>query len=228
MTPFPISTLCEQDRPREKMLERGSAALTDAELLALLIASGTTKESALQIASRLLLDRQQSWFELGKLSVQQLQTYPGIGRAKAVVICAAIEIARRRLTAPIPDLVTVNSSLDAFEACRHFMEDLPVEQLRLLLLNRGNQITRQVVLTSGSQSGTIADPKLIFQTALEYRAASIILVHNHPSGNIRPSQADDRVTQCIFKSGELLDLPLVDHLIVGHGHYYSFADEGKI
>lgn len=228
MTHSPLATLNDQDRPREKMLAQGSTHLTDVELLTLLIGTGTSKESAFELATRLFQDREQSWFEIGRLSILQLQAYPGIGEAKAVVIRAALEIARRRLTAPVPELIRVTSSIDAFEACRHQMEDLHVEQLRVLLLNRGNQIVRQEVLTTGSQSGTIADPKLIFQMALEHRASSFILVHNHPSGNITPSVADDRVTECVLKSGEMLDLPLMDHLIIGHGHYYSFADEGKI
>lgn len=223
-----IQALAPDDRPREKLLARGGVHLTDSELLAVLIGRGTPRMGALALAQAVLSDRGNSWFELGRLSVRQLTAYHGIGEVVALRIHAALEIARRRLTAPPEALITVRHSRDAYEACRMAMEDLQVEQLRVLLLNRGNQICRQVVLTSGGAAGTIADPKLIFQSALEHRASSFILVHNHPSGNIRPSEADLRVTQRVAQSGEMLDLPMTDHLIIGHGHYYSFADNGNL
>ena len=183
-------------------------------------------ESALALARRTIEETDQSLFELGKRSPQRLMAIEGVGESKALRICTALELARRRRDTPPLKCRVVRSSLEAFEACRHQIEDLEVEQLRVLLMDRGNHIIRQKVLTSCGRSGTVADPKLIFQSALEYRASSLILVHNHPSGNIRPSEADRQVTERISSSGALLDLPLTDHLIVGRGQYFSFADEG--
>lgn len=223
---MPLHDLYAADRPREKMLLRGPHALTDAELIAVLLGSGRVGESALALATRILDGVERSLFELGKRSPQRLMAFEGVGEAKALRICTALELARRRRDAPPLQRTVVRSSLEAFEACRHEMEDLQVEQLRVLLMDRGNRIIRQQVLTSGGPSGTVADPKLVFQAALEHRATSLILVHNHPSGNIRPSEADRQVTERITTSGAMLDLPLTDHLIVGHGQYFSFADEG--
>ena len=223
---MPLHHLYAADRPCEKMLLRGPHALTDAELIAVPLGSGRVGEPALALATRIFDGVERNLFELGKRSPQRLMEFEGVVEAKALRICTALELARRRRDVPPLQRTVVRSSLQAFEACRHEMEDLQVEQLRVLLMDRGNRIIRQQVLTSGGPSGTVADPKLVFQAALEHRATSLILVHNHPSGNIRPSEADRQVTERIASSGAMLDLPLTDHLIVGHGQYFSFADEG--
>jgi DNA repair protein RadC len=221
-----ISAWAEEDRPREKMLLKGRLALTDAELLAILLGSGSVGESALALAQRLLADTGNNLHDLGKRSIPELCRLKGIGEAKAVTIAAALELGRRRQLSDIRERPRIGCSRDAFNTIAPLLTDLHHEEFWLLLLNKANEVFARERLSSGGMAGTVVDVKLLFKSALDARASGVIAVHNHPSGNLQPSQADIELTRRLRKAGELLDLPLLDHLIVSERGYFSFADEG--
>lgn len=221
-----ITAWAEEDRPREKMLSKGKIALTDGELLAILLGSGTVGESAVALAQRILSDVDYNLHELGKRSVRDLQRYKGVGEAKAIAIAAALELGRRRQLSDLRERPRITGSRDAFQAIAPLLTDLHHEEFWLLMLNKANEVFARERLSTGGMAGTVVDAKILFKAALDARAAAIIAVHNHPSGNLQPSQADLDLTQRLRKAGELLDLPLLDHLIVSERGYYSFADEG--
>jgi DNA repair protein RadC len=223
-----ILSWAEEDRPREKLLLKGRAALSDAELLAILIGSGTSRLSAVDVCKLILQSAGHDLNELARFTVSELQKHKGIGQAKAISIVAALELGRRRKEAPRQEKPKIGSSADAFEQLRGDFMDLPHEEFRLLLLNRANQVMKKIQLSSGGVAGTVADPKLIFKHALDQLASGIILAHNHPSGNLKPSEADIRLTRKLKEAGSLLDLPILDHLICADDRYYSFADEGLL
>ena len=233
--PFPlleshpaIRTWAEEDRPREKLLLKGRHVLSDAELLAILLGSGARGESALSLAQRILADVEQNLHDLGKRSATELQRYRGVGEAKAVTIAAALELGRRRQLSDLRARPRVTSSRDAYDALAAALTDLHHEEFWVLLLNKANEIFARERLSTGGMSGTVVDAKMVFKTALDGRAASVIAVHNHPSGSLQPSQSDLELTRKLRRAGELLDLPLLDHLIVSERGYYSFADEGTL
>ena len=221
-----ITAWAEEDRPREKMLLKGKNALSDAELLAILLGSGTVGESAVALAQRILSEVDYNLHELGKRSVTELQRYKGVGEAKAIAIAAALEIGRRRQLSDLRERPRITGSRDAFQVIAPLLTDLHHEEFWVLMLNKANEVFARERLSTGGMAGTVVDVKILFKTALDARAAAVIAVHNHPSGNLQPSQADVDLTRRLRKAGELLDLPLLDHLIVSERGYYSFADEG--
>lgn len=223
-----ITAWAEEDRPREKMLLKGRQSLSDAELLAILLGSGSIGESAVGLAQRVLASVDHNLHELGKRSIQELQRFKGVGEAKAISISAALELGRRRQISDLRERPRVGSSRDAFNVIAPLLSDLHHEEFWLLLLNKANEVFVREKLSSGGSAGTVADVKMTFKIALDARAAGIIAVHNHPSGNLKPSQADVELTKKMKEAGRILDLPLLDHLIVSERGYYSFADEGVI
>ena len=223
-----IKSWAEEDRPREKLLVQGRTALTDAELVAILIGSGTVKLSAVDVAKRILLGVGHDLNALARESVKQLCRHPGIGEAKAIAVVAALELGRRRREAETAPRTTITCSRDIYQPIRPHLMDLPHEEFWVILLNRANVVMRKTAISRGGVAGTVADPKMIFKEALEQLASGIILVHNHPSGNRNPSAADIQLTKKLKEAGGLLDLPILDHLIFADQGYYSFADEGML
>ncbi len=221
-----ILSWAEEDRPREKLLLKGKAALTDAELVAILIGSGTRDLSAVDLSKIILQKANNNLNELAKLSIKDLMKIKGIGEAKAISIAAALELGRRRKESEVVRRPRISSSRDAYEQIQPYLLDLPHEEFWLLLLNRANEVIRPVQVSQGGVSGTVADPKIIFKLAIECLASAIILVHNHPSGNLKPSEADKDLTRRLASAGKLLEIPILDHLIFTDASYLSFADEG--
>ena len=229
MKPYPekssIKYWAEADRPREKLLLKGKAALSDAELIAILMGSGNTEESAVDLAKRILSDVQDNLIELSRLSVNDLSKYKGIGNAKAISIVAALELGVRRRGSEVIKRNKVQSSGDAFEVFQQYMGDSVYEQFMVILLNQANSIIRTVRISEGGIAGTAADPKRIFKSALQHNAVALILGHNHPSGKLAPSNVDISLTKKIKAAGKLLDISVLDHIIIGLDKYYSLADE---
>nr|MBC7614095.1 DNA repair protein RadC [Pseudopedobacter sp.] len=223
-----IKAWAEEDRPREKLLAQGRRVLSDAELIAILIGSGSTTESAVDLSKRILHTCQNDLNALAKLSVQDLSKFKGIGEAKAISIIAALELGRRRKEVELVDLNKISSSKDIYNLLAPNFADLLHEEFWIILLSRANKVLHKVLISKGGQAGTIADPKIIFKTALEGNAANIILAHNHPSGNLKPSQADMQLTKKLQEAGKLLDLQVLDHVIFTERSYFSFADEGLL
>ncbi len=223
-----IKQWSEDDRPREKLLQKGRAALSNAELLALLLVSGNRNETAVDLAKRVLEENRQNLTELSKLSVNELVKFSGIGQAKAIAIIAALELGNRKRSQDALIREKIAGSKDVYEIMHADLADSPYEAFRILLLNRANRMVRNINISEGGVSGTVADPKKIFKMALEYNASSLILCHNHPSGNIQPSEADIKLTRKMKDAGILLDLPVLDHLIISSDSYFSFADEGLL
>ncbi|HEX8656782.1 MAG TPA: DNA repair protein RadC [Hymenobacter sp.] len=223
-----IKSWAEEDRPREKLLAKGRAALTDAELIAILLGSGTIKLSAVDVAKLMLQGVENDLNALARESVKQLCRHPGIGEAKAITVVAALELGRRRKEADAAPRTIITCSRDIYHLIRPHLMDLPHEEFWVILLNRANAVMRTTAVSRGGVAGTVADPKLIFKEALEQLASSIILVHNHPSGNRTPSAADIQLTKKLKEAGNFLDLPVLDHLIYTDQGYYSFADEGML
>lgn len=225
---MPISQWASDDRPREKLQRLGPRALSDAELIAILIRSGTKQESALDLAKRLLARCGNDLHRLGKLDLSDMMDFKGMGEAKAMAIAAALELGRRRRDTDAETRASVTSSASAFEIIRPVLIDLPHEEFWLILLDRGNRLLNRVSISRGGLHGTVADPKVIFKEAIEHRAASIILCHNHPSGQLRPSEEDIKLTRKLTDGARLLDITVQDHLIIGANGYYSFADNGML
>lgn len=223
-----IKSWAEEDRPREKLMLKGKAALSDAELIAILIGSGTTSLSAVDVAKALLKAANNNLNELARFGLKDLMKLPGIGEARAVTIMSALELGRRRKGADIIKKMQITSSQDAYQCIMPELLDLSHEEFWLILLNRANMVLKKESISKGGISGTVADPKLIFKAALDNKASSIILVHNHPSGNLKPSEADKKLTKKVFEGGKMLDLPILDHLIFTDNGYFSFADEGLL
>jgi DNA repair protein RadC len=223
-----LKSWAEEDRPREKLMGKGRQVLSEAELIAILIGSGSRNETAVELSKRILSTVENNLNELGKLGVQELTKFRGIGEAKAISIVAALELGRRRKETEIVKREKITTSKDAYEAMKSKMLDLPHEEFWLLILNRANAIVRKELISRGGVTGTVVDTKIIFKTAVEHYASSIIICHNHPSGNLKPSEADIRITKSIQEAGKIMEIPLIDHLIITDTAYYSFADEGMI
>lgn len=207
---------------------KGRHALSDAELLAILIGSGNRDESAVDLCKRLIASANDSIVDLAQMSVPELMKFRGIGQAKAITLLAALELGRRRREADILKKKTIGGSHDAFEIFASTLDDLSFEQFWILLLNRANSLIRKVSISEGGVAGTVVDPKKIFRLALENNASYIILGHNHPSGSVKPSDSDIRLTKNIVAAGNILELKVLDHIIVGSNNYFSFADEGMM
>ncbi len=225
-TNFTIKKWAEEDRPREKLLLKGKQSLSDAELLAILIGSGTRGESAVDLSKRILATVQNNLNELGKKTVPEMIQFNGIGQAKAITILAAMELGRRRQLTTITERPQIRSSKDAYNALAPLLMDLPHEEFWILLLNTANRVIGREKISAGGIRGTVADAKLIFKKAIEKNATGLILCHNHPSGALKPSAQDISLTKNIINAGKTLDIVVPDHLIIGGDSYFSFADEG--
>ena len=223
-----IKQWAEEDRPREKLLLKGKSVLSEAELIGILIGSGTASLSAVDLAKQILHSVDNNLNKLAKLSVNDLKKFKGIGEAKAINIVSALELGRRRKDAEQPKRIKITCSNDVFESMHPFLQDLPHEEFWILLLNRSNHILRPIAISHGGVSGTVADAKIIFKYAVEELASSIILVHNHPSGNTKPSEADIKLTKKLKESGSILEIPILDHIIYSDSGYLSMADEGLL
>ncbi len=223
-----IKKWAKEDRPREKLLLKGKASLTDAELIAILLRTGTAAQSAVDLAKRLLQSVNHNLDELARLSVADLMKIKGIGQAKAIAIVSALELGRRRKETLPDERPRVTSSAQAFELIKAELLDLPQEEFWVLLLSRSTQLIKKQKISLGGLHATYVDPKVIFKHALEAGASNLILAHNHPSGNTAPSQQDIDLTQKIKEGGRLLDIQLLDHLIVAGKSYLSFADQGLL
>lgn len=227
-TPLNIKSWSPEDRPREKLLLKGTTALSDAELVAILIGSGTPKLSAVELSKKILLHGNNNLNELARLSVKDLTKIKGIGEAKAITIIAALELGRRRKEQDPEEKPKITSSKDAFDLLKGDLMDLPKEEFWVLLMNRANRVIKKKRVSEGGVSGTVADPKIIFKLALEELASGIIVAHNHPSGNLQASQSDIDLTKKLKEAGKFLEIQLLDHIIIANQKYLSFADEGMI
>jgi DNA repair protein RadC len=221
-----IRSWAEDDRPREKFILKGRQSLSDAELLAILISSGTKEESAVDLAKKILSKANGTLHELSRFTVQELIREKGIGMARAIAILAALELGRRRNESDAVAREKIKSSKDAFEIFRSTMGDKPYEEFWILMLNKGNRLIRKHMVSEGGIAGTVVDPKKVFKICIDHHATAIILGHNHPSGNIAPSESDIKLTKNLLHAGKLLDISVLDHLIVCDNAYYSFGDEG--
>jgi DNA repair protein RadC len=221
-----IKNWAEDDQPREKLMNKGPAALSNAELIAILIGSGNANESAVALCKRILGEVNDNLAELARLTLTDLQQYKGIGEAKAITIAAALELGRRRSTSVLSEKPMIKDSKTAYILFQKELGDLNYETFCVLLLNRANKVLKLVKISDGGITGTVVDQRKVFKIALDNNATSIILGHNHPSGQVTPSQADIDLTKKLKMAGLTLDLPVLDHIIVGDGTYYSFADEG--
>lgn len=220
-----IKNWSEDERPREKMLQKGACALTDSELLAILISSGTKEKSALDLAREILALAHNNLQELGRLSILELKKTKGIGEARAITIAAAMELGRRRQISQGLERPTITSSADAADIIVPLLRDLNHEVFCVLFLNQANRVIRHETISSGGLTGTIADIRIILKNALLQNANQLIIAHNHPSGNLKPSTADIALTQKLKEAALLMDIKLLDHLIVGGTSYISLADE---
>ena len=223
-----IKNWATEDRPREKMLEKGREALSDAELIAILIGSGNNNESAVDLSRRILKDVNDNLILLSQLSINELTSYNGIGIAKAISIAAALELGRRRRFAEVAKQPVIRSSKDAFEYFYMHISDIEHEQFWVMLLNPANKVIKMAKISDGGINGTSVDPKRIFKIALENNATAMMLCHNHPSGSVQPSDHDKALTKNIVNGGKLLEIKILDHIIVGIDKYFSFAESGLI
>ncbi|WP_417358063.1 RadC family protein [Flavobacterium sp.] len=225
---FSIKYWAEDDKPREKLMLKGKTALSDAELIAILIGSGSRNESAVELSKRILKSVDNNLNTLGKLSVKQLMTFKGIGEAKAVTIAAAAELGRRRREEDTVDLKKVTSSKAVYEIMQPLIGELPHEEFWVLYLNNSNKVIYKSQLSKGGITGTIVDVRLAFKLALEHNATGMILVHNHPSGALQASEPDRQITKQMQQAGQSLSINILDHVIVTEKAYLSFADEGYL
>lgn len=222
---FSIKNWNEDDRPREKLLLKGRIALSDAELIAILIGSGNRNESAVSLSQRILRAVGNNLNELGRCSIVDLMKFKGIGEAKAICIVAALELGRRRRAGAALEKQKITSSASVFEYLQPIIGELPHEEFWILYLNNSNKVIKCVQLSKGGITGTIVDVRLAFKEALQLGAVGIIMAHNHPSGTLKPSQADIQLTKKLKLAGDSLDIKVLDHLIITEKSYFSFADE---
>ena len=227
-TSFSIKHWSDDDKPREKMVQKGKSILSDSELIAILIGSGSRNESAVELSKRILASVDNNLNELGKLSINQLMLFKGIGEAKAVTIAAALEIGRRRRGEEAQKITKISSSKDAFELLQPSMGELPHEEFWIVYLNNSNKVMHTAQLSKGGITGTLVDVRLVMKQALELGAVALILAHNHPSGGLKPSEADKQITRKLKNAASALDIKVLDHLIITQKDYFSFADEGLI
>jgi DNA repair protein RadC len=218
----------EEDRPREKLMLKGKSALTDAELIAILLGSGTRSMTAVDLAKSILARAGNNLNNLAKMTLNDLCKLKGIGEAKAITIISALELGRRRRESEIPRRPKITCSSDLYTLMKPHLLDLPREEFWVILLNRSNMVIKKEMISQGGISGTISDSRMIFKSAIENLASVIAVAHNHPSGNIQPSEADLKLTKNLVQAGKILDIPVIDHLIFTDHAFFSFADEGMI
>jgi DNA repair protein RadC len=225
---FSIKNWSQDDRPREKLRDKGARSLSDAELVAILIGSGSVQESAVDLSKRILASVDHNLQKLGKLSNAQLMTFNGIGEAKAIKIAAAMEISYRRRETNQKKLDKIKTSRSVFEIMNPLLGHLSHEEFWVLFLNNSSKILAKTQMSKGGMTGTIVDVRIVMKQALEYSATAIILVHNHPSGALQPSKSDRRLTEKFKLAAESLDIKVLDHIIVTEKNYFSFADESLL
>lgn len=223
-----INQWAEEDRPREKMMQKGAEALSDAELLAILIGSGNTEETAVALMQRVLAACGNDLNRLGKWEVRDFSRFKGLGPAKSITIMAALELGKRRKLQERPERASIRSSINIYELFHPLLCDLPTEEFWVLLLNQAAKVIDKVRISRGGIDQTTADVRTILREALLQRAVQIALIHNHPSGNPSPSRADRNLTDLVKKAAQTMNIQLIDHLIVTDGKYYSFCDEGEL
>ncbi len=223
-----IKSWAEDDRPREKLLAKSKKALSDVELLAIIIGSGNASQSAVELSRTILASVSNNLTELGKLNIAEMMRFRGIGEAKASYITAALELGRRHRLSEGLSKPVIGNSRDAFEIVAPIIGDLTYEEFWIILMNRGSRVQRVLCVSEGSVGGTVADPKKIFKMALDHQASGVVLCHNHPSGQVTPSVADQRLTRKCKEAGIFLEVPVLDHVIVAHNKYFSFSDEGLL
>lgn len=223
-----IKQWAEDDRPREKMESKGRSALSNAELLAILIGSGTRRSSAVEVCRDLLSKSSHKLETLARMSISEMTSVHGVGKARAITIMAALELGRRQRLENASTTKAITSSQDAFAILSPVLDHLGHEEFHVLLLNRANTVIKRIRISQGGVNGTVVDSRLIFKPAIDMLASGLILAHNHPSGKVKPSQSDIHLTKKLKEAGKVLDINILDHLIIGHKTYYSFADEGII
>ncbi|MBC7606958.1 MAG: DNA repair protein RadC [Burkholderiales bacterium] len=223
---FPIRSWSEDDKPREKLMNKGKAALSDAELIAILIGSGSRNETAVDLSKRMLSSVENNLNTFGKLSLSQLIAFKGIGEAKAISLLAAMELGRRRRAEEAVVCLKIRSSQSIFEMMQPLIGELFHEEFWIIFLNNSNKVISKSQLSKGGITGTLVDVRLVYKTAIEVSAVGIILCHNHPSGALQPSEADKQITQKLKLAGESLDIKVLDHLIITETNYFSFSDAG--
>lgn len=223
-----LKFLAEDDRPREKFLLKGRNSVSDAELLAIIMGSGNREESAVELARRILNSVENSFHNLSRLTIPDLMKFKGIGEAKAISIATALEIGRRRASQEIPEKKEISKSNDAFQILQPLMGDSNTEEFFAIFLNQKNKILQTKQLTSGGINSAVVDVRILFKTALDLFSVGIIVAHNHPSGNLKPSTEDHKITKQISEAGKILNIQLLDHLIITQNAYFSFADEGLL
>jgi DNA repair protein RadC len=214
------------DRPREKLIAKGAAALSNSELLAILLNNGSKNKSAVELAKEILKLGHDNLNELGKLSIHDFKQIKGIGQAKSIIISAALELGRRRHASAALEKTVIRSSRDIAQYLQATLKDHNYEVFAVVFLNRANKINHFEIISKGGITGTVADPRVILKKALEEDATSIVLCHNHPSGNLQPSRADEELTKKIKDAAGYFDIKIIDHIIVSEEGFYSFADEG--
>lgn len=217
-----------EDRPREKLLKAGVHALSNAELIALLIGSGTKETNAVELARNILASVDNNLQELGKLGADELSSFRGIGKARSVILMAALELGKRRNNSYLPDRLFIKDSQTAFELMKPILGNLEHEEFWIIMLNRAHRVLQTKKISQGGLTGTVIDTRMILKYALDKKATSLIIAHNHPSGNKTASEADRNITEKIRKSAEIMDITLLDHLIIAGDSYLSFADEGML
>jgi DNA repair protein RadC len=221
----------EEDKPREKLLLKGKHTLTDAELLAILLRTGTKEVNVMELSRRILAKAGNDLNTLGKMNVKDLLAHKdlkGMGETKAITLVAALELGRRRQSAEVKDLQKITTSKDAYDLLNPLMADLNEEEFRIILINKANKVIGIELMSTGGRAGTVADPRVIFKSALLSNATSVVVAHNHPSGNLKPSMEDISLTKKLKEAGNFLEIKLLDHLIITNKGYYSFADEGAM
>lgn len=223
-----IKFLAEDDRPREKFLLKGKNSLSDAELLAIIMGSGNREDSAVELGRKILSSVDNNWHNLSKLQVSDLIKFKGVGEAKAISIATALEIGRRRAAQEIPERITIGQSSDIFKVLHPFLSDLQTEEFWAIFLNQNNKIIAKRQLTSGGINQSIVDIRILFKVAIEHFSTAIVIAHNHPSGNLKPSPQDLKITKQISDAGKLLNIELLDHVIITQNSYFSFADESLL
>lgn len=223
-----IKFLAEDDRPREKFLLKGKTSLSDSELLAIILGSGNNEDSAVELARKILASVGNNWQNLSKLSIKDLMKFKGIGEAKAISVAATLEIGRRKASQEMPEKTSISSARDSYNVFSQHLSDLRTEEFWAIFLNQKNQIVYKTQISKGGISGTLVDVRVLFRIALEHFATSIIVAHNHPSGSLKPSLEDIQITKNIKKAGEILNITLLDHLIIGDNSFLSFAEEGLL
>ena len=223
-----ITQWAPEDRPREKMMKKGAAALSDAELLAILIGSGNTEESAVELMRRLLLSCDNNLNSLAKWDVVEFSRFKGMGPAKSITVMAALELGKRRKLQSVHERTQITCSKDIYDIFQPIMCDLEQEEFWVLLLNQATKLISKIRISTGGIDGTYADVRTILREAILQRATQIVVAHNHPSGNIQPSQADRMLTDHIRQAADTMNIRLIDHIIVCEDHYFSFADEGLL